>query len=125
MMSCHEGEYISIRSADMLQSTMKEVAPERNPLFSETDDDRFEEMVRTSKLIPFLLLLIRCLQMRSAFRRGLEILSDAESGSVQSQGKPGKSVPKHIDGICGVPKNVAQLKPVFDKLMQKVIAIAI
>ena len=67
--------------------------------------------------------------MRSAFRRGVEILNDRASDSVQNQGNPtgnpGKPAPENLEGISVVPKNVTQLKPVIDKLMQKVISIAI
>jgi hypothetical protein len=67
--------------------------------------------------------------MRSAFRRGAELLSEPESGSVQSQGQTvetsGKSAAEHIEGIGGVPKNAAQLKPVINELMRKVIMIAL
>ena len=72
-----------------MPSTMKEVTPERNLLFSETDNNTFEEMVRTFKLISFPFPLIRYTQMRSAFRSGVKILSDLELDSVlQSKGKP-------------------------------------
>jgi hypothetical protein len=67
--------------------------------------------------------------MFSAFRRGVEILNDRESDSVQSQGNPmgnpGKPEPESMEGIGVVPKNLTQLKSNIDKLMQKVIAIAI
>jgi hypothetical protein len=62
--------------------------------------------------------------MRSAFRRGVELLSEPELDSVQSQGQRSKAAPKNMKGINGVPKNATQLKPVIDKLMQRVIAIA-
>ena len=62
--------------------------------------------------------------MRSAFRRGVELLSEPELDSAQSQVQRSKSAPKDMKGINGVPKNVTQLKPVIDKLMQRVIAIA-
>lgn len=39
--------------ADMLQSTMQGGVPERRLSF-DTADDKFEEMVSTSKLVPFL-----------------------------------------------------------------------
>lgn len=65
--------------------------------------------------------------MHSAFWRGIERLRAPESDSVQSRGETGehsgKSTSEHIEGISGVPKNVAQLKPVIDQLMQKVIII--
>jgi hypothetical protein len=67
--------------------------------------------------------------MRSAFKRGVELLSGPKSDSVGSQGKavqnPSESASEHMEGIGGVPKNVAQIKPVIDKLMRKVIMIAI
>jgi hypothetical protein len=64
--------------------------------------------------------------MRSAFRRGVELLSEPESDSVQSEGKSaGKSASEQMEGIDRVPKNVAQLKPIIDKLMCKVIVIAV
>jgi hypothetical protein len=67
--------------------------------------------------------------MRSAFWKGIEFLSVPESGTAQSQEQtienPGKSACEHIEGMSGVPKNVTQLKPVIDKLMRKVITIAI
>jgi hypothetical protein len=62
--------------------------------------------------------------MRSAFKRGIELLSEPESNSVQSRGKPvegsSKSASENMEGIVGVPKNVTQLKPVFNELMRKV-----
>jgi hypothetical protein len=65
--------------------------------------------------------------MRSAFRRGVDLLSETESDSVQSQGQtvesPSKSTSEHMEGVCGVPKNVTQLKPFINKLMSKVIMI--
>jgi hypothetical protein len=67
--------------------------------------------------------------MRSAFWRGVELLSEPESDSVQSRGRPvespSKSASKHMQGINGVPKNATQLKPVIDKLVCKVIVITI
>jgi hypothetical protein len=64
--------------------------------------------------------------MRSAFRRGVELLSEPESHSVQSQGQSAgrlrKSASEGLEGI-GVPKNVAQLKPVINEIMSKVIII--
>jgi hypothetical protein len=67
--------------------------------------------------------------VQSAFRRGVELLSEPESDSVQSQGQTveghSKSTFEHIEGIGKVPKNAPQLKPVIDKLMRKVIIIAI
>ena len=51
--------------------------------------------------------------MRSAFKRGIELLSEPESNSVQSRGKPiegsSKSASENMEGIVGVPKNVTQL----------------
>jgi hypothetical protein len=65
--------------------------------------------------------------MRSAFRKGVDLLSEPESDSVQSQGKNIKreSTSKRMEGISRVPKNVTQLKPVINKLMRKVVLIAI
>lgn len=67
--------------------------------------------------------------MHSAFCRGVELLSAKEPGSVQSQGKAVENHPKsaseHVEGISGVPKNAAQLEPVLDELMRKVITISI
>jgi hypothetical protein len=62
--------------------------------------------------------------MRSAFRRGLELLSEPESDPVQGQssGSIRESSPEDLEGI-GVPKNVTQLEPVISKLMRKVIII--
>lgn len=66
--------------------------------------------------------------MHSAFWRGIERLRAPESDSVQSRGETsensGKPTSEHMEGISGVPKDVAQLKPVIDQLMQKVIIIA-
>ncbi len=63
--------------------------------------------------------------MQSAFWRGIERLRAPESDAVQSQGQTadnsGKSTSEHLEGISGVPKNVAQLQPVIDQLMRKVI----
>jgi hypothetical protein len=65
--------------------------------------------------------------MLSAFTRGVVLLSEPES-SAQGQGKivesSSKSTSEHMQGIGGVPKNVTQLIPVIDKLMRKVIMIA-
>ena len=67
--------------------------------------------------------------MCSAFRRGVKLLSETKSDSVQSQGQtvesPSKSTLEPMEGIGGVPKNVTQLEPVMDKLMSKVITISI
>ena len=67
--------------------------------------------------------------MRSALRRGIELLSAPETDSVQSQGQTiqnsGKSASEHMKVIDGIPKNVTQLKPDIDKLMCKVILIVI
>jgi hypothetical protein len=67
--------------------------------------------------------------MRSAFLRGVELLSAPESNFIQSQGRTVENSSKysseHMEGIDGVPKNVTQLQPVIDKLMCKVIMIAI
>ena len=69
--------------------------------------------------------------MRSAFWRGVELLHESKSSSDQSQEQlsavetPSESTSEHTEGICGVPKNVAQLKPVIDKLICKVIMTAI
>ena len=67
--------------------------------------------------------------MRSAFKRGVELLSESESDTVQSQGKtvevPGKSAAEHTEGIGRAPKNLTQLKPVINELMRKVNMIAI
>ena len=67
--------------------------------------------------------------MRSAFWRGVDILSASGTDSAQSQGQtiesPGRSASEHMEAIGGVPKNVTKLKPVIDKLMCKVISIII
>lgn len=67
--------------------------------------------------------------MRFAFRRGVELLNELESDTVQSQGQTiegcSKSTSEHMGGIGRIPKNAAQLEPVIDKLMRKVIMIAI
>jgi hypothetical protein len=67
--------------------------------------------------------------MHSAFLRGVELLSVPDSSSVQSQGRTvensGKYLSEQMEGISGVPKNVTQLQLVIDKLMRKVIIIAI
>lgn len=66
--------------------------------------------------------------MRSAFWRGVELLREPESDSVEGQGKtvenPGKSTSERMEGITGVPKNTARLKSVLDELMSKVVVIA-
>jgi hypothetical protein len=73
--------------------------------------------------------LIGCTQMRSAFLKGVELLSVPESNPVQTQGrtveKSSKYSSEQMEGISGVPKNVTQLQPVISKLMCKVIMIAI
>ncbi len=67
--------------------------------------------------------------MHSTFRRGVDLLSETESDSVQSQGQTVKSPSKStseqtsMEGVSKVPKNVAQLKPVINKLIIKVIMI--
>jgi hypothetical protein len=70
--------------------------------------------------------------MRSAFCRGVELLSASEPGSIQSRGQVVESSPKSasghledISGVTGVPQNVTDLKPVIDQLMRKVITIAV
>jgi hypothetical protein len=67
--------------------------------------------------------------MRSAFRRGVELLSEPESDPVRGQEQtvesPRRSVSEHLEGVSGVPKNVTELKPIIDKLIDKVIMIHI
>ena len=67
--------------------------------------------------------------MCSAFKRGVELLSEPESNSVQSQTKtvenPSKSASEYLEGISGILKDAIQLKLVMDKLMRKVILIVI
>ena len=67
--------------------------------------------------------------MRSAVRKGIELLSGLESSTARSQGQTiessSKSAPGHIEDIDKIPKNVAQLKSIISKLMQNVIIIAI
>ena len=65
--------------------------------------------------------------MRGAFWKGVELLGEPKSGSAQSREQPftaetpPESTSEHTEGICGVPKNVAQLKPAIDELIRKVI----
>lgn len=64
--------------------------------------------------------------MRSAFKRGVELLGEPEFDPVQGQGQTAEnrsgSAPKNMEGICGVPKHAAQLKPeAIDELTRKVI----
>lgn len=65
--------------------------------------------------------------MGSAFKRGVELLSERESDSVQHQrqaadGLGGSSSSfEHMEGISGVPKNATQLKPIINELLRKVI----
>ena len=72
---------------NMLPSAMQEDAPESKPCSFKTgnDNNEFEEMVGASKLISSTFPLIGCIQICSALRRGVQILSEAESGSLQSQ----------------------------------------
>jgi hypothetical protein len=95
----------------MLPSTMQAEVPENKPCSSETGDAKFEEIVHASKLIPLVLPLIGCLQMHSAFRKGVELLSGPESDPIQSHGTTGecprnflsdhmKVQYKDIDSIC-------------------------
>ena len=67
--------------------------------------------------------------MRSTFRRGIELLSEQESDTSQSQEQTAKNVEsasENIEGVCGgVPRNVTQLKPVINELMRKMVMIAI
>ena len=69
--------------------------------------------------------------MRSALRKGVELLSKPESDSVvvkiqgKTVGNPSKSASEHVEGVGWVPKNVTQLKPVIDELVRKVIMIEI
>jgi archaellum component FlaC len=67
--------------------------------------------------------------MRSAVRRGVELLSRLESSTSRSRGQAiessSKSAPEHIEDIDKIPKNVAQLKSVISELTQNVIMIAI
>jgi hypothetical protein len=64
--------------------------------------------------------------MRSAFKKGVELLSEPESDSVRSQGQSSgnrrECASEDLEGI-GIPKNVTQLKPNINKLMDKVIII--
>jgi len=67
--------------------------------------------------------------MHPAFKRGVELLSEPESDSIQSQGQTIENLSKSgfedLEGISGVPKIVTQLKPVLNKLMCIVIMITI
>lgn len=107
---------------------MQEQVQRGNGSSSEAEIDEFEEMVRASKLFLFI-ALIGCQKMRSALSRGVELLSEPELGSVQTQEQteenPGKSSSDNKEVIGGVPKNAAQLKPVLDKLKRKVIIVTI
>jgi hypothetical protein len=62
--------------------------------------------------------------MSSAVTRGVKLLSELESDSVQRQGEiaenSSKSASEYMEGVGWVPKNMTQLKPVIDKLMRKV-----
>jgi hypothetical protein len=93
--------------------------PSNKPCSSKTSDDEFKEMVHASKLIPFLLPLIGCLQIRSAFRKGVELLSGPESDPIQSHGttreSPSKSPSENMEGIGRIPEDSIQLKPDIDK----------
>ena len=68
--------------------------------------------------------------MRSAFERGIKLLSEPESDSVQFQrtsvGGESPSVlsPEQIEDAVRVPKDVIQLKQLINKLRSKVIVIA-
>ena len=108
----------------MQPSAMQGDVPERKPYTSKTGDDMFDEMVCTSKEISSIFPLIGCTQIHSALRRGVQLLSEAESGPLKNQGQR-KSAPELMEGISRVPKNAAQLKPVIEKLMCKVIGITI
>jgi hypothetical protein len=67
--------------------------------------------------------------MRSAVKRGVELLSRLESSTSGSQGEAiessSKNAPEYIENIDKIPKDVAQIKSVISKLMQNVIIIAI
>jgi hypothetical protein len=65
--------------------------------------------------------------MRFAFMRGVELLSEQELDSVQSQGQHVKYSPENMEGIggLGVPKNAVALKTCIDPLMRQVIVITI
>jgi hypothetical protein len=68
--------------------------------------------------------------MHSVFWRGIELLSEPKLSAVQSQEQlfmveNPLSTSEHTESICGVLKKVAQLKPVIDKLIHKVIVTAI
>ena len=116
-------------SVNMLPSAMQGDASKSKPCSSKTGDDNneFEEMVGASKLISSTFPLIGSIQICSALRRGVQILSQAESGSLQSQDQhhQGESVCDNMKGISRVLKNAAQLKPAIDNLMRKVIEITI
>jgi hypothetical protein len=66
--------------------------------------------------------------MRSAFKRGVKLLSEPESDHAQSQGQtvesPLKSAPEHLEGLGGVPINAHWLEPIINELMRTVIMIA-
>ena len=76
----------SIISANMLPSATQGDAFERNPCSSKTGDDNneFEEIVGVSKLILSIFPSIGCVQIHSALRRGVQLLSKGESGSLQN-----------------------------------------
>ena len=67
--------------------------------------------------------------MHSAFKRRVELLSESELDTVQSQGKtievPKKSTSEHMEGIGRALKNLTQLRPVINELMRKVNMITI
>jgi hypothetical protein len=68
--------------------------------------------------------------MRSAFERGIKLLSEPEPDSVQRQrtsaGEESFTLPapEQIEGAVKVPKNVTQLRSLINNLGRKVIVIA-
>ena len=60
--------------------------------------------------------------MRSAFWRGVSLLSDSKSdgGQHQSSTESSLGTSKNAEGFSEVPKNVSLLEPVIDKLIDKV-----
>ena len=65
--------------------------------------------------------------MHSAFKKGIKLLSEPESDSVWSQGQSLANLRERaFEDWKGteVPKNATQLKPIIDKLINKVIIIA-
>lgn len=85
MMLCYNWH---LPSADMLPFTIQGGIPERKWCSSDTCNDKFKEMVRTSKLIPFLLPWVNAYRCTLPSRGGLSFSVSQNQTLSKARGKP-------------------------------------